>query len=363
MRNNKILLLAALVLPLAAGRVKAADEEAAALKADQSRTAELLESIDCSAKKDKLFLDYLGGTAQLKGPFKFRCARGKETITAPLWLAAEISSMTMREARIGKETWTEVRLWQEPLAALYDFSEGVRKTRAVKDGGLGLPSKLVHGACLDSLVRLDKALANLRRERMAGSFGGRGDLVFSSLEKALAELDSLEHAYDMGSQVTFYERSVAVLKNAEEAFGALWLDAPAQAQEGGVFSAEYPVAPRLLEGGRAVPIEFPAWQTEGLKRGDRVDLLLTYDNPAAGGAKETITATIIQAAPVLSVTRPAKDDSAEAKCSVRLILTPAQAQYAALAAVQARELRLAVRAEGDAEVKPMEAANFKKIIK
>lgn len=363
MRNKKSLLLAALLLPFTAAGLKAADEEAAALKAAQNRTEELLEAIDCSAKKDKLFFDYLGGSAQLKGPFKFRCAGGKETITAPLWLAGEISSMTMRSTQIGKESWTEVRLWQEPLAALYDLSEAVRKTRAVKDGGLGLPPRLVYGACLDSLVRLDKALANLRRERMAGSFGGRGDLVFSSLEKALAELDTMEHSYDVGSQVTFYERAAAVLKNAEEAFGMLWLDAPAQAQEGGVFSAEYPVAPRLLEGGRAVPMEFPAWQAEGLKRGDRVDLLMTYDNAGAAGAKDTITATIIQAAPVLSVTRPAKDDSAEAKCSVRLILTPVQAQYAALAAVQARELRLAARADGDAEVKPMEAASLKKIIK
>ena len=363
MRNRKILLLAALVLPLAAGRVKATDEEAAALKAAQNRTEVLLEDIDCSGKKDKLFFDYLGGSAQLKSPFKFRCAKGKETITAPAWLGGELSSMTAREVQVGKENWTEARLWQEPLAALYNFSELVRKTRMVKDGGLGLPPKLVYGACLDSLVRLDKALANLRRERLAGSFGGRGDLVFSSLEKALAELDAMEHSYEVGSQVAFYERSAAVLKNAEEAFGALWLDAPAPAPEGGIFSAEFPVAPRLLEGGRAVPMEFPAWQVEGVKRGDRVDLLITYDNPVAAGAKETITATIIQAAPVLSVTRPAKDDAADAKCSVRLILTPVQAQYAVLAALQARELRLAVRADGDAEVKPMEAANFKKIIK
>lgn len=363
MRNKKVLLLAALILPLAAAGVKAGDEEAAAAKAAQNRTEVLLEDIDCSAKKDRLFFDYLSGTAQLKGTFKFRCAKGKETLSAPPWLAGEVSSMTARAAQAGKETWTEARLWQEPFAALYDFSEAVRKTRAVKDGGLGLPPKLVYGACLASLVRLDKALANLRRERLAGAFGGRGDVIFSSLEKALAELDSMEHSYDVGSQVTFYERAAAVLKNAEEAFLALSADAPALTPEGGTFSAEYQVAPRLLEGGRAMPLEFPAWQAEGLKRGDRVDLLMTYDNPVAGGAKETITATIIQAAPVLSVTRPAKDDSAEAKCSVRLILTPVQAQYAALAGVQARELRLSVRADGDAEVKPTEAANLKKIIK
>lgn len=362
MRNKKLLLLAALVLPLAAGRAAAADEEAAALKAAQNRTEVLLEDIDCSAKKDRLFFDYLSGTAQLKGTFKFRCAKGKETLAAPAWLAGEVSSMTAREVLIGKESWTEARLWQEPFAALYDFSELVRKTRTVKDGGLGLPPKLVYGACLDSLVRLDKALANLRRERLAGAFGGRGDVIFSSLEKALAELDAMEHSYEIGSQVAFYEKAAAVLKNAEEAFLALAGDAPTLPAAGGIFSAEYAVAPRLLEGGRVVPMVFPAWQAEGLKRGDRVDLLITYDNPVAGGTRETIAATIIQAAPVLSVTRP-KDDSAEAKCSVRLILTPVQAQYAALAAVQARELRLAVRAEGDAEIKPMEAANFKKIIK
>jgi hypothetical protein len=354
-------LASVLLLPLLLRAPLLADDEADA-KAAQNRTENLLEDIDCSSKKDKLFMDYLSGGAQLKGPYKFRCAKGKETITAPLWLAGEVSSMTAREVQIGKEAWNEAKLWQEPLAALYDFSELLRKTRPVKDGGLNLPPKFLAGACADSLVRLDKALANLRRERLAGSFGGRGDLVFASMEKALAELDNLEKSFDFGSPVTFYEKSAAVLRNAEEAFGALFTDAPAAPPDGGAFSAAYSVAPRLLDGGRVFAMAFPAYELEGVKRGDRVDLLVTYDNVGANGAKDTITATIIQAAPVLSVSKP-QDGQVQAQAAVRLLLTPVQAQYAALAVVQARELRLAARAEGDAEVKPMEAASFKKIIK
>jgi hypothetical protein len=361
MKKPYIVLALALLLPLGLRAALLADDEAEA-KAAANRTETLLEDIDCASKKDKLFMDYLGGGAQLKGPYKFRCAKGKETITAPLWLAGEISSMTAREVQIGKDTWSEAKLWQEPLAALYDFSELLRKTRPVKDGGMNLPQKFTYGACVDALVRMDRAMANLRRERLAGSFGGRGDLVYASLEKALAELDNLEKTYDAGSQVSFYEKSAAVLRNAEEAFGALFTDAPAAPPDGGAFSANYYVAPRLLDGGRVLAMSFPAYELEGVKRGDRVDLLVTYDNTAASGAKETITATIIQAVPVLSVTRP-QDGQPQAQASVRLILSPVQAQYAALAAVQARELRLAVRPDGDTEAKPMEAASFKKIIK
>jgi len=361
MRNNRILLLAALLFPLSAGGVLAVDEEAAAAKAAQNRTEELTADMDCSAKKDKLFIDYLSGGAQLKGPYKFRCANGKETITAPAWLAGEISSMTSREVQIGRDNWTEARLWQEPLAVIHDFSELVRKTFPVKNGGLGLPQKFLYPGCLDALVRLDKAVANLRRERLAGSFGGRGDLVFSSLEKALAALDELEKAYDVGGQVAFYEKTAAVLRNGEEAFGALFAEVPAFTPAGGAFSAEYSVAPRLLAGGRSVSMAFPAYQLEGLKRGDRVDLLVTYENTSAGGAKDVITATIIQAAPVLSVAKPL--DAGQAQGSVKFLFTPVQAQYAALAAVQGKELRLAARYDGEAEVKPMEAASFKKIIK
>ena len=186
MKTRKLLLAAALLFaafrpaPLFAGD----DEEAAAraeAKAALNRTEALAEEMDCTAKKTKLFADYLAGNGPLKGPYKFRCAGGKETITAPAWFAAEVSSMTAREMQIGKVTWNEARLWQEPLAAIYEFSELVRKTMPVKSGGLGLPVKFLYPGCLDSLVRLDKALANLRRERLAGSFGGRGDLVFSSL--------------------------------------------------------------------------------------------------------------------------------------------------------------------------------------
>lgn len=357
---NKISL--ALLLTLFTGLaapLKAADEEAAEAKAAQNRTEAMLEDIDCSAKKDKLFIDYLGGNGPLKGPYKFRCAKGKETIIAPAWLAGEVSTMAAHEIQIGKEAWNEARLWQEPLTALYDFSEAIRKTRSPKDGGLGLTQKFVYPAVAASLVRLDKALSALRRERLAGSFGGRGDLVFASLEKALDELDALERSYDVGSPVTFYEKSAAVLRNAEDAFSALFTDAPAVQPEGGAFTAEHFTSPRLLAGSRAVPMAFPAWQLEGVKRGDRVDLMVTYENAGASGAKDLITATIIQAAPVLYVSKA----DASGQAMVRLVLSPVQSQYAALAAVQGKDLRLAVRADGDAEPKALEAASFKKIIK
>jgi hypothetical protein len=360
MKKTLAVLIFLPALQLCLPRSLRASEDEDAAKAAQARIESMREDIDCSAKKDGLFLDYLGGGAELKGPYKFRCAKGKETITAPAWLAGEVSSMTARELKPGRETLSEARLWQEPLNALYDFSELLRRTRPAADGGLDLPQKFLRGACTDSLVRLDRALADLRRAKLSGSFGGRGDLVFAGLEKSLGELDGLEKDFDTLGQVAFYERSAMVMNGAEKAFNALFSDVQSSAPADGSFSADYAVAPRLLEGGRAFTMALPAYELEDVKSGDRVDLLMTYDNPMGGGTKETITATIIQAAPVLSVTKP---DGGQAQASVRLLLSPVQAQYAALAAVQARELRLTVRAAGDSEVRPMEAANFKKIIK
>jgi len=326
--------------------------------------------MDCSARKSRLFSDYLDGKVQANGGYKLRCARGKETIVFPVSLAAEVSSMTAREIISGKEKYTEARLWQEPLAALSDLSDLVRKTAPVKSGGLALSQDAVAGACLELLVRLDKAVAALREARLAGSFGGRGDLVFSCLVRALAGLDALERSYETSSQITFYEKAAGVLKNAEDALAALSAELPAVPAAAastavpaaaGIFSASYYVAPRLLAGMRAVSLLFPWHQLEGLKGGDKVDLMVTYENVSAAG-KDTITATIIQAAPVLSVMRP-QAVSPEAKGAARLLLSPVQAQYAALASVQGRELSLAVRPGGDAAPRIIDAASFKKIIK
>jgi len=356
MRLSELTLLLAALACLAAP-LRADDEEAAEAKAAANRTEALLEEIDCYSKKGELFFEYLKNN--VPAVYKFRCAKGRETITAPAWLAGEVSSMTAREVQLNKETWDEARLWREPLAALDEFSELVRKTRPAKAGGLGLPHKFVSPACTAALTRLDKALAALRRERLAGSFGGRGDAVFASFSKALAELDALEKTYDVGGPVTFYEKAAAVLRNQEEALAALFADAPARRPDGGAFSAEYFPAPRPQAGSRVVAMAFPAWHLEGLKRGDRVDIMATQELAGPGGAKDMITATIIQAAPVLYVGKA----NADGLGLVRLILTPVQAQYAALAAVQSRDLRLAVRADGDYEPRAIEAANFKKIIK
>jgi len=356
MKLARVLFAAALALASAVPVFSAEDPIA------QDSAETLLAAMDCSAKKDRLFHDYLEGKVLLNGSgYKFRCANGKETITFPVWLAAEVSSMTSRELTAGKEKTTEARLWQAPLAALYEFSELVRKTAPVKNGGLALAQRSAAAGCRAALVRLDKAMTALREAKLAGSFAGRGDLVFSSLVQALAELDALERSYELNSLVTFYEKSAVVLKKAEEAFAALSGEQPAAPAAGGEFSAYYYTAPRLLEGLRSVSLLFPWHQLEGLRPGDRVDLMVTYEHVSAAG-KDTITATIIQAAPLLSVVK-AKDLSPETKCAARLLLSPLQAQYAALASVQGRELSLAVRYEADAASRILDAASFKKIIK
>ena len=106
--------------------------------------------------------------------------------------------------------------------------------------------------------------------------------------------------------------------------------------------------------GMAVPIS--GEQTAFVKKGDRIDVMVTFDAKMKDG-KEKVTATILQNVLVLEVVRPAK---IEDKGVVEMILNPNEAQYLALS-LQQGELRVSVRAPGDKEMHPMEMASFRKL--
>lgn len=356
----KIILAAVLAALLQCGTVGAQESDKAEEAANRERMENVMVELDCSAKKDKLFFDYLSssGTPVFKN-YKFRCARGKETINMPAWFEAEIASMTARTVELGSEKYSEARLWQLPFGILHEIFDLTKKTMSPKDGGLALHQRFLVRDYSDIMVRYNKSLANLRKARLAGSFGGRGDAVFAYLARAQYEMDSLDQNFEVGSPLSFYERSEAVLRNAEDAFAALFGEGVAGVS--GEFSANYKTNPRLLAGYRAVSLELPVYQLEGVKRGDRADLLVTFENVSTGNVREMVTATILQNVEILSVSKSM--DASVAKGSVRLLVKPVESQYAALSAVQGKELTLAVRAEGDLDSKPMEIANFRKIIK
>ncbi|MDA8244988.1 MAG: RcpC/CpaB family pilus assembly protein [Elusimicrobia bacterium] len=138
---------------------------------------------------------------------------------------------------------------------------------------------------------------------------------------------------------------------------------PAAAADAG--KAEKPVkaekAPAgLVAGYRGTSIALPGDQLLYLRKGDRVDVLVTFDAAMKDSSKETMTATILQNVVVINVARPGKLTGTGA---VELLLNPNEAQYLALSVSQAKRITIAVRAAGDTELHPMEMASFRRLIK
>ncbi|MDO8804846.1 MAG: RcpC/CpaB family pilus assembly protein [Elusimicrobiota bacterium] len=119
----------------------------------------------------------------------------------------------------------------------------------------------------------------------------------------------------------------------------------------------------LVYGYRGTSLPIGGDQLLYLKKGDRVDVLVTFDammgDKDKKERKEKITSTFLQNIVVINVRRPEKVDDAGA---VELLLNPVEAQYAALAISQGN-IHITVRALGDVELHPMEMASFRKLIK
>ena len=117
--------------------------------------------------------------------------------------------------------------------------------------------------------------------------------------------------------------------------------------------------PVMQKGYRAVTLTFSGAQIAFVKKGDRVDVLVTFDAQMSDKAKEKVTATILQNVVVTNVSKPAK---LEDRGAVEIMVNPNEAQYAALGQMQG-ELSLSIRAEGDTEMHPMEMASFRKLFR
>jgi hypothetical protein len=117
-----------------------------------------------------------------------------------------------------------------------------------------------------------------------------------------------------------------------------------------------------VPGYRGMALSIAGDQLLYLKRGDRVDVLSTFDVllGKVNSEKDKVTATILQNILVLNVRQAEKMDGTGA---VELLLNPQEAQYLALSAVHDKYLNLIRRAPGDVELHPMEVASFRKLIR
>jgi Flp pilus assembly protein CpaB len=114
----------------------------------------------------------------------------------------------------------------------------------------------------------------------------------------------------------------------------------------------------VVKGYRAVAVPLSGYQLAFVKKGDRIDVLVTFEAQMKDG-KEKVTATILQNIVVLDVQKPTE---LTATGTVNLIVNPNEAQYLALAEKQG-DLNISVRAEGDTHMDAMEMASFRKLFK
>ena len=142
---------------------------------------------------------------------------------------------------------------------------------------------------------------------------------------------------------------------------ALYAGEVKAAESAEVSSGTYSGRPaELVKGYRAIALSAPGDQLLYVKKGDRVDLMVTFEAVTEKNRKETVTVTVLQNAAVTNVVRP---DKVEGAGTIELLLDPGEAQFAALSVAQAKNLSIVVRAPGDSELHSMEMASFRKLIK
>lgn len=115
----------------------------------------------------------------------------------------------------------------------------------------------------------------------------------------------------------------------------------------------------LAVGYRAISLSMSGSQLAFLSKGDRVDVVVTFEAKMKEDVKEKVTATILQNVVVLGLRQPAKLDETGV---VELEVNPNEGQYAALS-VQQGTIQLLRRPEGDTEMHPMEMASFRKLFR
>ena len=114
----------------------------------------------------------------------------------------------------------------------------------------------------------------------------------------------------------------------------------------------------IKDGTRAVAIQVDDYHLGPVRTGDAVDVLAVFDSRKERGGKERVGATLIQNMRVLGVER----GNAKTKGTLRLRANPNEAQYLALATVQA-EISISLRKDHDPDIYPMEMATFVKLFR
>ena len=315
------------------------------------------EAMDCAAQEMQFFFHYLKADA---GPnlkeHALTCAGKKTTVRRPEWLEAALPDMARHKVWRDSEAGdlSEAQLWQAPASVLYDFLDLAKGAFPEGTTATTAPPFTQEKEYDDLLYRFRMALSRINRTKMGNSMAGRGAGLLSAFERVVEPLDAVVDALPAGDAEAFRRGADAAARDARDAFALLFAapvtDATAPA---------YTPKPRLIAAYRGFSLPLPAHQLVFLKKGQRVDVLVTFDALMKGGVKEKVTATILQNVLVIDLLKP---DHLDGRGVLELMLNPNEAQYAALSVLQG-DVRVTARAEGDVEMAPMEMAQFRKLFK
>jgi hypothetical protein len=317
--------------------------------------------VNCAAEEMQLFYYYLNPAMDdaIK-EFKPQCVGSPATIKMPDWL--QKAKPAMLERKVWKDPeegeLSEAALWQAPVSILYELASTTRKTLPAAEGKPG-PSPLdLEGDFSDIRLRFVLSVDRLTRAKLEDSFEGRGKGMLSTMNMVMERLDKIKDALAESDNDAFNKNTGEALKLGRGLFAQLF-EAP-RGGDGYKFTPQYTPKAFIVPGYRGVSLPVSGQQTLFLESGDRIDVLVTFEALLSGGVKETVTATMLQNVVVLRVSRP---DTPGGGGVVQLLCNPNEAQYAALSLAQGKTINLIRRAPGDFEMRPMEIASLRKLIK
>lgn len=316
------------------------------------------QEVNCAAEEMQLLYYYLApdpGASVKERPT--RCQPGKASVKMPAWIEKELPGMRERLVWTDPEEGklSEAALWQTSVSILYELAETTRKTLPPAQGGAGLKPGELETAYQDMRIRFMMSADRITRTGLEKSLGGRGGSALSALNSIMEKLDQLTAALSSGDMAGFEKGAAGAMKLSRGLF-AQFFGAPAAGAAGVIYKPEA----RTLPGYRGVSLKVSGSQAMFLKAGDRADMLVTFEAIMGAGTKEKVTATILQNVVVLKVHKPAASSEPGV---VQLLCNPNEAQYAALSLAQGSNITITRRAEGDLELRPMEIASFRKLIK
>ena len=319
------------------------------------------EEVNCAAEDMQVLYYYLAPdpAPQVKER-STRCHGAQTALKMPGWLEKALPAM--RERKVWKDPeegeLSEAGLWQAAFSILYELAYKTRKTLPPAEGGTAVSPSELETDYNDIRIRFMLSVDRIAKAGLEGSFEGRGTPLLSTMNLIIERLDVLTAAIAKGDKEGFDKSSGAALKQSRDLFAQMF-DAPRPGPVG-KFTPKYIPEARILPGYRGVSLSVPGSQALFLKSGDRVDMLVTFEALLTNGAKEKITATILQNIVVLKVHKP---DTAAGAGVVQLMCNPNEAQYAALSLAQSKSINITRRAAGDIELSPMEIASFRNLFK